>query len=149
MTHRLCRVPHRSPGTAGLWVWRDDDVLDLTCHLDRRTLPAGSGRAEFWRLTGELHAERLDRSRPMWSAYLIDGLADCRVVFYVKVHHICEPDTTSRSSSVPGLRDERYWNGAHVEGARYRTLVSLTEHCLAELESAVSAGAVQAEPPAR
>lgn len=85
---RLRRVPHRSWRTAGLWVWRDEHALDLRHHLVRRTLPAGSGRAELWRLVGKLHAERLDRSRPMWTAYLIDGLADDRLAFYVKVHHI-------------------------------------------------------------
>lgn len=86
--HRLRRVPYRSPRTGGLWVWRDEHDLDLGRHLSRRTLPAGSGRDELWRLIGELHAERLDRSRPLWTAHLIDGLADGRLAFYVKVHHV-------------------------------------------------------------
>lgn len=85
--HRLRRVPHRSPRTGGMWVWRDEHDLDLEQHLARRTLPAGSGRDELWRLIGELHAERLDRSRPLWTAVLIDGLADGRIAFYAKVHH--------------------------------------------------------------
>lgn len=86
--YRLRRVPHRSPRTGGLWAWRDDHELDLERHLGRRTLPPGSGRDELWRLIGELHAERLDRSRPLWTAMLIDGLPDGRLAFYVKVHHV-------------------------------------------------------------
>lgn len=85
--HRLRRVPDRGLRTGGMWVWRDEHAVDLERHLGRRTLPAGSSRAELWRLIGELHAERFDRSRPLWSAYLIDGLPDGRLAFYVKVHH--------------------------------------------------------------
>lgn len=86
--HRLRRVAHRSARTGGWWVWSDEHDLDLERHLSRRTLPAGSDRDALWRLIGDLHAERLDRSRPLWSAVLIDGLADGRVAFYVKVHHV-------------------------------------------------------------
>lgn len=85
--HRLRRVPYRSLRTGGLWAWRDERAPDLSRHLHRRSLPVGSGRNELWRLIGDLHAERLDRSRPMWAAYLIDGLVDGRVACYVKVHH--------------------------------------------------------------
>ncbi len=84
---RLRRYPHRGVDTGGIWVWRDVDSLDISQHCRRTTLPAGAGRDEFWRLVGELHAERLDRSRPMWMSYLIDGLDDGRFAFYVKVHH--------------------------------------------------------------
>lgn len=84
----LRRVPHRGPRTGGWWVWRDDHDLDPRRHLLRCTLPDGSGDAELWRLIGELHAERLDLSRPLWTAFLIDGLADGRLAFYVKVHHV-------------------------------------------------------------
>lgn len=56
-------------------------------HLQRRTLPAGGDREVLWKLIGELHSEPLDRSRPMWMAYLIDGLEGGRFAFYMKVHH--------------------------------------------------------------
>ena len=72
-----------------MWVWRDVPDIDLSQHLQRRTLPAGSGSAaDLWELVSELHAERLDRSAPMWTAHLIDGLDDGRFAFYIKVHHI-------------------------------------------------------------
>ncbi len=84
---RLRRRPHRGLDTAGVWVWREDDAIDLEEHFRCHTLPGGSGRAGLWRLIGELHAERLDRSRPMWAAHLIDGVGDGRVALYVKIHH--------------------------------------------------------------
>ena len=84
---RLRRYPHRGVDTGGVWVWRDADNLDISQHVKRRTLPPGAGRDGFWQLIGELHAERLDRSRPMWMCYLIDGLDNGRFAFYVKVHH--------------------------------------------------------------
>jgi WS/DGAT/MGAT family acyltransferase len=81
----LRRYPHRGVETGGIWVWRDMDIVDLSQHCQRRTV--SGGRDGFWRLIGELDAERLDRFRPMWMSYLIDGLDDGRFAFYIKVHH--------------------------------------------------------------
>jgi diacylglycerol O-acyltransferase len=80
---RLRRYPHRGVDTGGMWVWRDTDTVDMSQHCQRRTVSAGG----FWQLIAELDAERLDRSRPMWMSYLIDGLDGGRFAFYVKVHH--------------------------------------------------------------
>lgn len=82
---RLRRYPHRGVETAGMWVWRALIDVDLSQHCQRRT--SSDGTSGLWRLIGELDAERLDRSRPMWMSYLIDGLGDGRFAFYVKVHH--------------------------------------------------------------
>jgi diacylglycerol O-acyltransferase len=82
---RLRRYPHHGVHTAGMWAWRDADTVDISQHCKRRT--AYPGHNGFWRLIGELHAQRLDRSRPMWMSYLIDGLDGGRFAFYVKVHH--------------------------------------------------------------
>ncbi len=84
---RLRRHPHVGIDTAGLWSWRADDTIDMREHLQRRTLPAGADREVLWELISELHSEPLDRSRPMWVAYVIDGLPGDRFAFYIKVHH--------------------------------------------------------------
>ena len=84
---RFRRHPHVGIDTAGLWVWRADDTIDMREHLQRRTLPAGADREVLWKLISELHSEPLDRSRPMWMTYVIDGLAGGRFAFYIKVHH--------------------------------------------------------------
>ncbi|MDR3661333.1 MAG: wax ester/triacylglycerol synthase family O-acyltransferase [Mycobacterium sp.] len=87
MDPRFRRHPHVGFDTAGLWVWRIDDGIDMRDHLECRTLPAGAGREALWKLVSELHSEPLVRSRPMWSAYLIDGLEGDRFALYIKVHH--------------------------------------------------------------
>jgi WS/DGAT/MGAT family acyltransferase len=84
---RLRRYPHRGMDTGGLWMWREPDVVDMSRHCRRRTASNG----DFWAIIGELDAERLDRSGPMWMSYLIDGLdgdrPGGRFALYVKVHH--------------------------------------------------------------
>ncbi|WP_068183107.1 wax ester/triacylglycerol synthase family O-acyltransferase [Mycobacterium sp. UM_CSW] len=82
---RLRRYPHSGVDTGGVWVWREMRDVDLSRHCQRRTVSGDLG--EFWRLIGELDAERLDRSRPMWMSYLIDGLDGGRFALYIKVHH--------------------------------------------------------------
>src|SRR5208283_940462 len=83
---RFHRHAHVGVDTAGIWVWRNDDNIDMRDHVQRRTLPAGN-RNELWKLISELHGEPLDRSRPMWMFYLIDGLEGGRFAFYMKTHH--------------------------------------------------------------
>ncbi len=86
---RLCRFPHRGLDTGGMWVWREADEVELSLHLHRATLPGhAAGHDALWRLVSDLHAQPLDPSRPMWSACLIDGLADGCFALYIKVHHI-------------------------------------------------------------
>jgi diacylglycerol O-acyltransferase len=84
---RLRRCAHRGVDTLGMWAWRYADNIDLNDHFQRRTLPAAGGERALWDLVAALHGERLDRQRPLWMAYLIDGLPDGRFAFYVKVHH--------------------------------------------------------------
>ena len=84
---RFRRHPHVGVDTAGIWVWRSDDTIDMHNHIQRRTLPAGADSDALSKVISELHSERLDRSRPMWIAYLIDGLENGRFALYIKVHH--------------------------------------------------------------
>ena len=60
---RFRRHPHVGVDTAGIWVWRSDDNIDMRDHIQRRTLPAGADREALFKLISELHSERLDRSR--------------------------------------------------------------------------------------
>jgi diacylglycerol O-acyltransferase len=82
---RLSRYPYRGTDTGGMWIWRDAENLDIKEHVKRATLPPGAGREAFWLLISELHAQGLDRSRPMWTFHLIDGLDDGHFAFYASV----------------------------------------------------------------
>jgi len=84
---RLRRHPHRGADTGGVWVWREDEQIDLREHVHRVTLTRGSGPADLWELVSDLHGGRLDMSVPLWTSYLIDGLPDGRFALYIKIHH--------------------------------------------------------------
>ena len=147
---RLRRYPHRGVDTGGLWVWRDIDTVDMSQHVKRRTV--SGGRDGFWRLIGELDAERLDRSEPMWTSYLIDGLDDGRFAFYIKVHHtvidgvggfqmITDALTSDpkRRSMPPFYADRRH------ESAPPPTSTGLVSRLVGPLQSLVGAAASSVE----
>jgi len=67
--------------------WVDEDEIDLDYHLRETTLPAPGSEAQLEEVIGRLHANTLDRSRPLWQFYIITGLANGQGVLYSKVHH--------------------------------------------------------------
>jgi diacylglycerol O-acyltransferase / wax synthase len=67
--------------------WVDADELDLDYHLRETALPAPGTEAQLEEVIGRLHANTLDRSRPLWQFYVITGLANGQGVLYSKVHH--------------------------------------------------------------
>jgi diacylglycerol O-acyltransferase / wax synthase len=67
--------------------WVDAEDLDLDYHLRETTLPAPGTEAQLEEVIGRLHANTLDRSRPLWQFYVISGLESGQGVLYSKVHH--------------------------------------------------------------
>jgi WS/DGAT/MGAT family acyltransferase len=67
--------------------WVDDDAVDLDYHVQRATLPAPGGQAELEGFAARMHGELLDRNRPLWRLYVIDGLASGQAGYYIKAHH--------------------------------------------------------------
>ena len=68
-------------------VWIPDDDIDLDYHMRYLVLPKPGTMAQMEALCARLHSSLLDRSRPLWEFYVIEGLADGRLGFYSKVHH--------------------------------------------------------------
>jgi WS/DGAT/MGAT family acyltransferase len=68
-------------------VWTDDVGFDLDWHVRQASLPAPGGDAELSAFVGREFSHRLDRSRPLWEATLIEGLAGGRKGLLMKVHH--------------------------------------------------------------
>ena len=68
-------------------VWIDDDDVDIDYHIRHLLLPKPGSVAQLEALAARLHSSLLDRSRPLWEFYVIEGLADGRIGFYAKVHH--------------------------------------------------------------
>ena len=67
--------------------WVDDPHFDIEFHLRELALPAPGTREQLGEQVARIHARQLDRSRPLWEAYVITGLEGGRVAFYSKIHH--------------------------------------------------------------
>src|ERR1700759_843954 len=57
-------------------VWVDDDSFDLDRHLLRIELPSPGGRRELAEICGHIASAPLDRSKPLWEMWVIEGVAD-------------------------------------------------------------------------
>ena len=68
-------------------VWIEDPDFDLDNHVRCVTVPAPGGRRELGAVTAQIASVPLDRSRPLWEAWVIEGLKHDRVALVIKVHH--------------------------------------------------------------
>lgn len=63
------------PGGLADPVWVDDERFDLSYHVRLSALPRPGGQAELAEFVGRVSARPLDRTRPLWELYVIDGVA--------------------------------------------------------------------------
>jgi WS/DGAT/MGAT family acyltransferase len=75
------------PGHIANPVWVDDEDFDITYHVRRSALPKPGNDDQLRSLVGRLQARQLDRNRPLWEIYLVEGLADGRFAIITKTHH--------------------------------------------------------------
>jgi diacylglycerol O-acyltransferase len=80
---RLVHVPFR----LGLPLWVDDPDFDLDAHIHRRGLPAPGGRAELEEFVAGVAGRALDRDRPLWETWVVEGLEDGHIAIVAKTHH--------------------------------------------------------------
>jgi diacylglycerol O-acyltransferase len=75
------------PGRLANPVWVDDSDFDVTYHVRRSALPKPGTDAQLRDLVGRLQSRQLDRNRPLWEIYLVEGLSGGRVAIVTKTHH--------------------------------------------------------------
>jgi diacylglycerol O-acyltransferase / wax synthase len=90
---RLDRVPRfrkrlmHVPLQQGRPVWVDDDRFDLSYHVRLTALPSPGDEEQLLALMGRIQSLHLDRRRPLWELWFVDGVSDDRIALIQKTHH--------------------------------------------------------------
>jgi diacylglycerol O-acyltransferase len=90
---RLSQVPRFRqklvvpPLEAGRPLWADDVNFNLGYHIRHTALPEPGGEAQLKRLAGRVFSQQLDRSKPLWELWLVQGLERDRFAILTKTHH--------------------------------------------------------------
>jgi len=93
VARRLNRVPRlrqrvmEVPYNQGRPVWVDDEHFDIDYHVRLTALPRPGDDEQLATLMSRLQALPLDRARPLWEMWFVDGLADDHAGLIIKTHH--------------------------------------------------------------
>jgi WS/DGAT/MGAT family acyltransferase len=94
---RLARTPlEQHP------VWVDDPSFNIRYHVRHTRLPRPGSERQLKRLVGRIFSQRLDREKPLWELWIVEGLDGDRVAIVSKVHH-CMVDGVSGSELISVL----------------------------------------------
>ncbi|MFP4500581.1 MAG: wax ester/triacylglycerol synthase family O-acyltransferase [Candidatus Hydrogenedentota bacterium] len=88
--HMVPRYRQRAlipPFNIGHPVWQEDPHFDIRNHIFRLKLPAPGTDEELRKLSGQILTGALDRNKPLWEIYFVEGLTGKRTALVVKVHH--------------------------------------------------------------
>lgn len=94
-------------------MWLERSEIDLNYHLRRIRVRRPGGRRELDELIGEIASTPLDRSRPLWEMYFVEGMADKRFAVIGKVHHaladgVASANLMAKAMDLKGpIQDER------------------------------------------
>ncbi len=88
--HLVPRYRHKlatPPLGTGRPLWVDDPNFDLEYHLRQSALPAPGSEEQLLNLVGRVFSQQLDRTKPLWEMYAIEGLGGGRWAIITKTHH--------------------------------------------------------------
>lgn len=74
------------PGHLANPVWVDDEQFDLSYHVRQSAVPKPGTDAQLRELVGHIFSRQLDRSRPLWELYVVEGLEHGRIAIVAKTH---------------------------------------------------------------
>jgi diacylglycerol O-acyltransferase / wax synthase len=106
LTIPRCRQVLRThPLDLGPPEWVNDPHFDISRHLHRLALPRPGGDAELFETIATVMERRLDRERPLWECYVIEGLGDNRWAVLTKIHH-CIADGIATAQILATFSDD-------------------------------------------
>jgi diacylglycerol O-acyltransferase / wax synthase len=86
-------------------VWVDDPHFNLTYHLRHTALPPPGSDEQLRRTAARIFAQRLDRRKPLWEIWMLEGLSENRWALLSKVHH-CMVDGVSATDLMTVMFDD-------------------------------------------
>src|SRR5579863_10237767 len=75
------------PLDLGRPVWVDDPHFNIEYHIRHTALPAPGGETELRKLVGRVMGQQLDRSKPLWEIWVVEGLEEGQWAVLSKTHH--------------------------------------------------------------
>ena len=87
VVRRYRQVVRTVPLDLGRPVWADDPYFNIEYHIRHTALPQPGNDAQLQNLVGRVMAQALDRGRPLWEMWMVEGLTDDRWAVVSKVHH--------------------------------------------------------------
>ena len=84
-------------------MWRENCEVDLEYHVRSYRVASPGGRRELDAAVGEIASTALDRSRPLWEMYFIEGLANGRIAVLGKIHHALADGVASANLLARGM----------------------------------------------
>ena len=102
---RCTQMLRTQPFDVGAPQWVDDPGFDLSRHVRRVAVPRPGDDAELYRVVADVLERRLDRDRPLWECWVIEGLRGNRWAILIKIHH-CMADGISAIRILTRLCDD-------------------------------------------
>lgn len=102
---RFNQVLRTQPFDLGAPRWVDDPNLDIAHHVRRAAVPRPGDDAALFRWVAEVMERRLDRDRPLWECWIVDGLPYQRWAILIKIHH-CIADGIAATHMLAQLCDD-------------------------------------------
>jgi diacylglycerol O-acyltransferase len=84
-------------------MWRENCEVDLEYHVRPCRVDSPGGRRQLDQAVGRIASTPLDRSRPLWEMYFIDGLANGRIAVLGKIHHALADGVASANLLARGM----------------------------------------------
>ena len=97
---RCTQMLRTQPFDVGAPQWVDDPAFDINRHVRRIAVPGPGDDTELFQVVADVLERRLDRDRPLWECWVIEGLKGNRWAILMKVHH-CMADGSRHFASSP------------------------------------------------